>query len=258
MALILAAAVLTAGTAVAGARDIRTIELAPPTTWGQMIGLTQDEIRTRLGLAATGETMATFGARLEDGQPVVETSTFYIIRAPCARPPSGHYAMAYLGSASLIFRAGKLTQVNRLGQSASADLDAPLRVSCTIRPYGGDSSDLVLLPLAVFTIPSAIGHAAADSQGRDDWRVFSDLRLGQSPPGGLEPWTAKHKDIAHVAVMPSGETRLIVKIHTRRGVQTSYAILRDGLVAELHPATLLSACRLQDDGSLACAQLPGH
>lgn|GEM_PF-3983036 len=236
--------------------DTGRVTVLADTTWGDLIGLSQDEVRMRLGLTATGETMASFRARLDGRSLVIDMPAADLVRAPCRKVPSNQRALTTLPPAVLSFRDGKLERVHQLDRDeTTVDLGARLRPMCTIvGPPHTDDSDLALLPLAVFTIPSAMSNAAKRAEERDDWRVFSELRLGQSPPGGAERWAAKHRDVVEIERGSDQEVRLNVKVHTQQGLMANHVLIRDDQIVELRPWSMSSMCLLRADGSLNCGQ----
>jgi hypothetical protein len=220
-----------------------------------MSGLTQDQIRTRLGLKTTGETFATQGVRLDVGRVIAEAPVRDLARAPCGREPKGMLArVAFSHQAVMTFVNGRLTAVNGLEPGGPPmDADHPLRATCRLAPEPKPdappkkTTTKEKVVAAVKWGMMAPDRTETEQKAFERWQAIGDLHLGGTPPGGLENWTKIHADGEPQPLGPSGETRIQIRTGGR-------IVLRNGLLSAIQPEDPDGSCLLRSDMSLACDQ----
>jgi hypothetical protein len=223
--------------------------------WGEMAGLTQDEIRARLGLKRTGETFATQGVRLDVGRVVAETPVRDLARAPCAHEPKGMMAQtSFSHQAVMTFVNGRLTAVNGLEPGGPPmDAEHPLRATCSLVPEPKKEaprrSTTGKVVAAVRWGMMAPERTEEEQRTFDRWKTIADLHLGGTPPGGIEAWSKLHAVPASEAggATEQGDVRITIRTGGR-------IVLRSGLVAAIEPEDPNGSCLLRSDMSLACDQ----
>jgi hypothetical protein len=223
--------------------------------WSEMVGLTQDQIRVRLGLKHTGETFATQGVRLDVGRVIAEAPVRDLARTPCAREPKGMLARtSFSQQAVMTFVNGKLVAVNGL-EPGGPPMDAahPLRATCRLiaepkpeKPPAKKTARQKVVA-AVRWGMMAPDRTEAEQRVFERWQTIGDLHLGGTPPGGLDNWAKIHAEGEAQPVGDSGETRIQIRTGGR-------IVLRNGLVSAIEPEDPDGSCLLRSDLSLACDQ----
>ncbi|MBI1361731.1 MAG: hypothetical protein GC155_15750 [Alphaproteobacteria bacterium] len=221
--------------------------------WSDMKGLTQDQIRARLGLKRTGDTFASRSVRLDVGKVVAEAPVADLARRPCGREPKGVMARTEFSRTVLMtFVNGRLTDVAPLRpDDRPIDDSEPLRATCVFEaapepetpPVKKSTTEKVIA--AVKWGMMAPDRSEADQRAFEHWRVIGDLHLGATPPGGVDAWSAAHAESA----TPGRNDETVLRI--RDGGE---ATLRSGLLVEIDPGDDASSCLLRSDLSLACDQ----
>lgn len=241
------------GPATLPAKEIATIQ------WSEFEGMSQDDLRQRVGMPATGATLAS-RAYLENGEVVSEISASRFLRGACRDAPDGYNASVDIShnDATLEMVDGRIVRMRaqKLQHGPPPDAEHPFVASCSYRRRmthgeslnsGQAGMAVGLLPLLPAVMASkAIGDAAA--RGRFD--ALSELRLGEAPPGGLDAWIGKHGGQFVAASPADGEIEL--RFNTPSGRERFHAPaarIRDGRVVTLDPGI---PCKLRPDHSLAC------
>ncbi len=180
--------------------------------WSDMKGLTQDQIRSRLGLKRTGDTFASHSIRLDFGRVIAETPVRDLARKPCGKEPKGVTARTEFSRTALMtFVNGRLSQVAPIEPGDPPLDDAePLHARCifeaSIEPEGGPvkKSTTEKVIAAVKWGMMAPERTEADQRTFEHWRVIGDLHLGATPPGGADAWAAAHAE--STTAQGNGET----------------------------------------------------
>ena len=225
--------------------------------WGDVVGLTQDQIRSQLGLKPSGETFATQGVRLDVGRVIAETTVRDLARAPCRREPKGMVAkVTFSHQAVMTFVNGRLTAVNGLEPGdPPMDIEHPLRATCRLvkdpkrdaKPVKRSAKENVVA--AVKWGMMAPERTEDEQRAFERWQVIGNLHLGGTPPGGLEAWAKQHAEVASDAdtMAVRGELRITIRTGGR-------IVLRNGLLSAIEPGDPDASCLLRSDMSLACDQ----
>jgi hypothetical protein len=224
--------------------------------WSEMVGLTQDQIRLRLGLRRTGETFATQGVRLDVGQVVAETPVRDLARTPCGRERKDMVARtSFSHQAVMTFVNGRLTAINGLEPGGPPmDAEHPLRAVCKLVPEPKQAKPPRRSTREKVVAAVKWGMMAPDRTEEEQrnfvrWQTIGDLHLGGTPPGGVETWTRLHGDAASLASLPAerGDAEIVIRTGGR-------IVLRNGLVSAIEPEDPDASCLLRPDMSLACDQ----
>lgn len=224
--------------------------------WSEMAGLTQDQIRVRLGLKSSGETFATQGIRLDVGRVIAETPVRDLARAPCGREPKGMLARtSFSHQAVMTFINGRLTAVNGLEPGGPPmDAEHPLRAICKLVPE--PRRDATVKRSTKDKVVAAVkwGMMAPDRTEEEQrtferWQVIGDLHLGGTPPGGGAAWEKAHADPASLTSPPTARGDAEISIRTGGRI-----VLRNGLLTAIEPEDPNGSCVLRSDMSLACDQ----
>lgn len=218
-----------------------------------MTGLTQDQIRARLGLERAGDAFASRSVRIDVGKVIAQTPVRDLARRPCGREPKGVMARTEFSHTALMtFVNGRLSQVAPIEAGGPPLDDAEsLRATCIFEaspaldeaPVKKSTTEKVIA--AVKWGMMAPDRSEADQRAFEHWRLIGDLHLGATPPGGADAWTAAHAESA----TPQDDGETVVRI--RGGGE---ATLRNGLLIEIRPGDDDSSCLLRSDLSLACDQ----
>lgn len=232
--------------------------------WADINGLTQDEIRAKLGIAQTGETLVR-SAVLEGDVVVARTHLeFDFGGQPCAPPAprsSSRVGFSHT-SITLVFRDFRLTEVEQDPRVAARQgLDLPLVAKCWVHIRKRKSvketlNDGYTVPFAVFAVVlvPAIGLAQAQTNSKQSkqTRAFAELRLGEAPPGGLAAWAKLHSDFVKLSRDEAAQSVITAEIKPYSGTDIrAQAFLLDGRVVELRNGSAAS-CALQTDRSFLC------
>jgi hypothetical protein len=253
-----AAAVLACG--------CQTTKAGPPVrtetgsiAWTDMTGLTQDEIRGRLGLGQTGEHIADT-AKLEDGVVVTSSMHRNLLRTPCGTPESNERGQASLshGLITLNFRDGRMSGYEETGGARTGTgADKPLIAFCTVSRKPTLGQTLSHGQTAGFIIPALVlspillaQNAATEAAESKNAAAFAELRLGEAPPGGLEAWLAAHPKLAQVSAA-DGRTEIKIRSPSMGMDFYRYAYLADGKVKELK-GSAPGVCVMRPDRSMIC------
>lgn len=230
--------------------------------WADIKGLTQDEIRAKLGIERIGESIAR-SARLE-GEVVVSRISldFDFAEKPCAPQASGSFSYVGFshGGITLVFRDFLLAEVEQTTPAAATiGLDSPLVARCWVRDRtslvdtlsNGQTAGMIV-PALVLSPVLVAGRLAANSEQAKRARTFAELRLGEAPPGGLDAWARLHSDFVTVSRDATGRTIISAAMPAYRqfGIGPQ-ALLLDGRVVELRNGSG-AFCALQVDRSFLC------
>jgi hypothetical protein len=224
--------------------------------WSDMVGLTQDQIRVKLGLKRTGETFATQGVRLDVGRVIAETPVRDLARAPCGREPKGMLARtSFSHQAVMTFVNGRLTAVNGLEPGGPPmDIEHPLRATCKLVP--APKPDAPVKRTAKEKVVAAVKwgmmapeRTEEEQRNFERWQVIGNLHLGGTPPGGLAAWSKLHAGAASGIGDPAPPGEIAIAIRTGGRI-----VLRNGLLAAIEPEDPDASCLLRSDMSLACDQ----
>ncbi|HVY87637.1 MAG TPA: hypothetical protein VG942_02120 [Hyphomonadaceae bacterium] len=204
-----------------------------------LIGLSQAQVLTRLGMPASSDVIVTDALRLDRDTRVAETQLDYMIGGKCA-PAEGDRRSVYRAvpqGVKLVFHDEKLV-------SATADTISVTCVTAQVKStFFSKSKDM---------LAGAAGMAnSALSTLRDDrdaqaLRDFSDLRLGEAPRGGPDFWAKVHS--AQLRKGPQGEAELEVSVDSKPVT----ARLLDDKVVELRVSNA-APCVMRADHSLKCS-----
>jgi hypothetical protein len=237
-----------------GPSTLPTTKLAA-IAWIEFAGLTQDDLRERIGLARISQTLAT-AARIENGDIHSEVWALYFLRDACGEAPEGYNARPEVSqnNATLHLVNGHITRMHapKLQAGPPADADNPFTITCHYlrSPTLGDSLNtgqtIGLLPLLpIFAVSKGVGDAAAERR----YEAFSELQLGEPPPGGYNAWIRKHTS-HFVAFSGGSETEIRFNTHDGKDKhRPPAATMRDGRIVTLNPG---APCVLRMNNSLAC------
>lgn len=225
--------------------------------WGDMIGLTQGEVRARLGLKRSDAVFATQSLRLDVGKVIAETPVHDLARAPCRREPKGTIARTVFShQATLTFVNGRLAAVNGL-EPGGPPMDGahPLRATCDLVPDPRaaaprdkrSTTDKVVA--AVRWGMMAPERTPEEQKQFERWKTISDLHLGATLPGGTAAWMKAHADAPPGADAPPSRGDAVVAIRTGGRI-----VLRNGLLTAIEPQDPDGSCLVRADMSLACDQ----
>jgi hypothetical protein len=259
-AAVMGAVLLAGACASSKGKPTYTTELGS-IAWTEMAGLTQDELRGRLGLTQTTEHIVD-RARL-DGE-VLETSIgllSYLVRTGCGdrKDYRGRVSLSHQ-IVALYFRDGRISGHAARGRPpAGTGPDKPLVATCTETPdmtldhmLSNSRSEGAQVLAALVILPVYLAQKAVTDSGQAErTTVFSELKLGEAPPGGLDAWAKKNAKQVSVSTAPDGLTE--IKIHSpSNGINFyRYAYLMDGKVVELRGSPP-GRCVMQADRSMQC------
>lgn len=259
--------------ALIGCQSYSLQEPVPPVhlgtvAWADLIGLTQDEIRARFGIAPTGETFAE-RAKLLDGV-VIATSALAgaggAARIPCPQPVAGGKSFVAFSSDpdQLVFRdfrfagvARTRAQVPRESLSAKCVVYARERKSRDETINSINDGQNAMFPILAVLYPATLAsRPGAKARQAKRAQIFAELRLGEAPPGEPGDWIKANSEIVSVATDSAGRTVISAKIASDGGhIFGPQAILMDGRVVELSRGSS-QRCVLRADRSFLCTVLP--
>lgn len=252
-------AVLLAG-ACASSKDkpTYTTELGS-IAWTEMVGLTQDELRGRLGLTQTTEHVAD-SATLDGDVMVTSIAKEKLVRMGCGadrRNYRGRVSLSH-GLIALNFRDGRMSGHLESGQvRTGTGPDKPLIATCReshnqslgeALSYGQNA---LIIPALLISPVFLAQKAVTDGEQAERTKVFSELKLGEAPPGGLEAWAKKNAKQASVSTTPDGRTEIKIRSPSTGIEFYRYAYLAEGKVVELKGSPP-GVCVMQPDRSMRC------
>ncbi len=234
---------------------IRQVATIP---WSAFSGLTQDDVRRRVGLPENGNVLAS-SARLDDGNVISDVRIDHVVRNACDNAPDGYRGSLYNShsNASLHSVNGQISKagVPKTQFGAPSDETHPFVVSCLFRrtqTFGEQLQDpstgeaLAFLPLVPLVLASkATGDATADK----NLQAYGLLRLGEAPPGGLDAFLKAHGSAFTALPREDGDVDLRLNIPRISDQLYRTARIKDGRVVELNA---IFACFLREDHSLDC------
>lgn len=232
----------------------------------ELMGLTQSEMRTRLGASRGDDALHFTRLWLEEGV-VVAAGDAHIFGYPnpCSRGALAN--IAYLSAParvdSFVFRDGRLAQVR--GLDGVLTPNDKLQMVCSSRAPRPTESEIltapILLPMVLaIGVPAHLLTEALESgeaEARD--RALAQLRIGAPLPGGVEAYVAAHPRIVHLLRLDGDNADLAVTLFDRgrqavdraRATNLLYVDIRDGVVSGF-VAWPNHFCRLTPDQIVAC------
>jgi hypothetical protein len=258
-AAILGVVLLACGCQTSKPRIATTTEIGA-LNWADMAGLTQDEMRRRLGVAETGETVAS-AAKLENGAVVTTLELRDLARTRCGSPSGDQRSDVWMshGLVSFTFTDGRLSSFEEKGQVRhGTGADTPLRASCHIKgkPSVGDTLNNgqtagLIVPALLLSPVLLAQKAVTDAAQSERTAAFAQLRLGEAPPGGFDAWAKANGKHASVSQAADGRTEIRVTSRSFGMEFPRFAYLADGKVVELKGGPP-GVCVLRPDRSLMC------
>jgi hypothetical protein len=226
--------------------------------WPEFAGMTQDDLRERVGLPPTGRTLAS-KAHIEDGKVASEVWIMHVLLGACRDAPDGYRGMVDIShnNARLQMAGDRIAgfDATRSQYGPAADAEHPFVVSCRYSRKAtfadtmkdGQAGAIVVLPLAPVVLASkSIGEAAESNR----YAAFAELRLGEPPPGGLNAWLGRHKAEFKASSPKEDEVEIRFNVGDQSAAwQPAAAHFRDGKAVELNVSA--GACVLRDR-SLDC------
>jgi hypothetical protein len=210
--------------------------------WSEFAGMTQDDLRERVGLPPTGQTLAS-KAHIEDGKVASEVWITHVLLGACRDAPDGYRGMVDIShSARLQMSGDRITgfDATRSQYGPAADAEHPFVVSCLYSRKvkfadsmkDGQAGAIVVLPPAPVVLASkAIGETAEKSR----YAAFAELRLGEALPGGLDAWLGRHKGQFKASSPKDGEVEIRFNVGDQSATwQPPAARFRDGKAVELN------------------------
>jgi hypothetical protein len=199
-------------------------------------------------------------AKLEGDVVVTSTTKEGLVRTGCGAGRKNYRGRVSLshGLIALNFRDGRMSGYVESGRvRTGTGPDKPLVATCreSHTPSLGEQlsygQNALIIP-GLLILPVFLAQKiVTDSEQAERTKAFSELKLGQAPPGGLDSWAKKNVKQASVSTAPDGRTE--VKIYSpSNGIKFyRYAYLVDGKVVELKGSPP-GRCVMQADRSMQC------
>lgn len=253
------AAVLLSGCATTVATPLGKQQLGALTVQ-QAIGLTQSELRARLGLPPLDQIRVnalTFEHHVVNYTVNGET---FIWRVDCPERQGQTRSRMVIESAGLfVFRDGRLVSVLRGGTEGSwtdgspAPPDAVISVSCWYGHRSDGSNvvgDLIMVapwtPLLIIAAPFAL---APD----DEARVLATIRVGEELPGGFDEFTRSNRGTIQIDRNDGSESELrLAAPGAPRSTARVRIYVRDGIVERIAAGPGETCILREDQRSMDC------